>query len=135
MDNCHLLKIYKVDFVIKKGANEGKLLKQRYARINEFLPFKRNLIDKFCSEKFEDLVKYTLFAKHLNIEPKKYESSNGLPLFNDYEIGFDMLYKEYGLVIEYQWSYTYYGVPLVHTEMVKFFDENVPKWVKTVKKI
>jgi len=128
-------KIYRFDVYLKmtKSKDEDKCHEQRWENAVHFNQFKENLINIFNEESFADLVKYTKYAKYLNIEPAKYKKSW---LFNQYEIGIDMLKENLGLCMEHQWGYIYFKVPLNQHRLIKFFDSyNPPFNIKIVKTI
>ena len=56
-------------------------------------------------------------------------------LTSPFEIGQDMLQEEMGIEFHYYWDQLYVAVPITKTDIIKFFDDNVPNWVITVKRI
>lgn len=131
-------KIYKFDFTGSKLRikDEKRQRQLSWDRANAMSVFKMKLISAMCDEKFEDLVKYTLFAKPLKIEHVEYKSTQyGHELWDSFEIGMDMLYGKYGMLHEHHWSSVYFLVPVDQKELIEYFDKNMPEWVTTVKKI
>ena len=137
MVNCKNYKIYKFNFSIKRSndLNDTKLHSDRKIRIQEMFDFKKKLIDKFASEKYDDLIKYTLLAKYYNIEYVEYVSDRVWPYSSQVDIGLDILQKEYDVRCENHWYHKYFIVPIVHQDIIEFFDSNIPSWVVTVKRV
>lgn len=110
-----------------KDDEKARLLRWKYA--DAFSKFKMQTIDKFCSLNFKELaMKYGIGSGY-----EKYEKEW---IFGPFDIGFDMLEVETGLIQEHQWSYIYFWVPLDRPDMVKYFEEvQLPYRVKVVTRI
>jgi len=131
-------KIYKFDFTGSKQRikNEERQRLLTWNRAKEMSAFNMKLISDMCDETFDELVKYTLFAKFAEIEQVEYKSKKyGNILWDSFEIGMDMLYAKYGMHHEHHWRSVYYLVPVEQKKLIEYFDKNAPDWVTTVKKI
>ena len=126
MKDCKNLKIYK--FYYGTPMNNDEQISENWRRAEDMNNFKRNLIDNFCQEKYDDLIKYTVWAK-TRIQYSK-------PWLSDQmDIGIDMLSDIHSIKFEHHWGNMYIGVPLEKTAIINFFEANKPSWVTTVKRI
>lgn len=127
MKNCKNFKIYKFKFAHPSGSST-RANKERWKRAEDLTSFQIKLIDEFCSLSFKDLRIYSF----LNEERICYKKDW---LISPFEIGQDMLQEEMGIEFHYYWDQLYVAVPITKTDIIKFFDDNVPNWVTTVKRI
>jgi hypothetical protein len=95
-----------------KDKTKKMVIMQR--NIDEFGDFQIKLVDKFCSESFQVIIKKYFFGK----EKYKKPSITGI-----FDIGMDLLSEEIGLLLERHWSYLYFKVPKDNIELVRFFEE------------
>lgn len=137
MENCKDYKIYKFDYSFHKSKKKEEIRnKLRWDRCLEMSQFKVKLIDTYSPENFLDLHRYTSLATLLKLEQAEYISPNNKPmLFDSYEIGLDMIQTLYGVRLESHWMNQYYIVPIKHTDVIEWFDTNVPEWVTTVNRL
>ncbi len=72
----------------------------------------------------------------MKIEPVEYTGHQyGGHIFDQFEIGMDMLYKKYNMYHEYHWRSLYFLVPHEQAELIEYFEKNKPSWVTNVKRI
>ncbi len=122
-------KIYRIHALTPKQQKIGRndfLLEshQGWTKISEF---KIKLINKFCDENFDELAKYTLWAKQI---PYKKDW-----LFDQYEIGVDMLEEKYDIVAgNWRGSGWTLAIPFKHEDIIKFTDENLDSKYYKIKK-
>lgn len=136
-------KIYKFDTSLvqqrRKNKDQSKINKLSFQRADEAVKFQIKLINDMNTETFEDLVRFTLYAKHLQIKPEIYMciryGKPGYKMWDQYEIGMDQMYIKYKMLYEHHRHSTYYLIPIEQKDLIEYFDENVPLWVKTLKRI
>ena len=121
-DKTH--KIYRFDPWCNTIKDQQKALQETYKRGGVFNDFQHQLINKFCSKKYDELVDLYWTCQ------QKYKKNW---LFNANEIGIDMLSEEYNIYTENQWMYWYIAIPLEQKEMIDFVDEIKPSFVTTKK--
>ncbi len=132
-----------------KSSEHGlPLTAEEESKIHREMDFKKAFINRFCSENYEQLFKYSFMNKYLNENPPV----NPLPTFqlkivpfvqyekywfhHEHEIGLDMLEKEYGIVQGMFRSCSWYlWVPKQHTEMIEWVEKNKPDFVTIKKRI
>lgn len=92
-----------------KDKEKKRLIQHR--NYGEEMEFSQALFNKFCSMNFEQLGIYFYAAN-------KYKKSW---IFGPYNVGYDMLEEELGLIRENHWDYYYYKIPIENKELVEFF--------------
>jgi hypothetical protein len=114
MNKNYLILRFDIYNKISKSKNKDKLNKIRWQYAEEYTKFQIELFDRFCSLTFKELSdKYFLYKENYK---KNW-------VIGVYDIGWDMLQDELGLVREYQWSYHYFKIPINNIELIKFFKE------------
>jgi hypothetical protein len=131
MTNCKNYTIYKFFFATKMNTEAGR--KENWKRAQEYTDFKLKLINNFSPENFDELVKYTFFSEGVLKKPRIPYKKNWL--LSQFDIGMDMVKEKYGCKFECHWGSDYMAIPKIETELIKFFENNKPDWVKNVTKI
>lgn len=123
MKNCKNFKIYKFGYNYPKGRGT-KSHRIRWERAEDLSQFKIKLFNKYCSLNFQELCNKSMSG----VRYKGY-------LTSPFDRGSDMLQDEHGLHFGNYWDQLYIAVPITKTDIIDFFDNNIPSWVTTVKKI
>lgn len=134
--------IFKFDWMrtnAKDWQYRSRLRRRIYDDCKLMTEFKVKFIDAFSSIRFDDLLVYTSWQNALHRQdpdryPPKLEYEKSW-LLDQYEIGFDLIHKQYGVRNENHWRSWYVLVPKVETEMVSWMLENKPYFVKILSKI
>lgn len=129
----YLILRFDVSAQITKSKNEKKLNILRWKYAMEHTEFEVDLINKFCSKNFIELGnEYYNF----DIETGKFKKYKNGHVYGQFDIGYDMLKDEIGLLKETHWGYIYYKIPRSNEELIEFFlNQKFSFNVKTVKTI
>lgn len=96
-----------------KTKDKEKLRLVQHRNYGEEMEFNQALFNKFCSKNFEELGIY-FFSKNVYKADKPY-------IMGPYNVGYDMLEDELGLIRQSSWDYYYYKIPRENKELVDFF--------------
>ena len=133
MKNCKDFVVFK--FYYATPMETDRQIKKNWKRAQEFVKFKKDLIDLFAGETHSQISEnYTHYSKKNIGQPLKKWAYKGW-MYDSYEIGIDMLKDNQGMQFEHQWKYLYIGVPKTNKKVLNFFEKNKPEWVTIVSKI
>lgn len=136
MENCKKLKVYRFDTCMRHLAKNDVNRKLRFQRSTELTEFKEKMINELSGSNFDEIsekhcIMSIFYSKNKRVqEPYKKEW-----MYSVFDIGVDMVKEKQGIQFECHWDMDYIGVPLDNEIAIKFFENNLPTFVKTVKKI
>jgi hypothetical protein len=126
-------KNYRIFYFYIIRSKPDKSFSEIHVRARAHTDFKLKLINRFSREKMDNLVKYSFLYIDGTNQPLIYKDKPWLT--DPFEIGLDMIEVDYGVIHEHKDRGQVYAVPLQHTDIIKFFEENIPEWVEIRKRM